>query len=209
LGNNILHRRFWLIRHALVHPDALNFLYGTNDVAVCDVTMAAEAHRYAALAARLPRPAKFVATPLSRTQLTARAIFAAGYPPQELQIEQDLVEQNFGHWQGTPIGVFADRAADARHPFWPIAAAEIPPGGESFSDMIDRVGAVMDRLCDGDDVDTIIISHGGAIRAAIAHALELTPHQALCLAVENISLTRLEHNGADWRLVSLNEQLLT
>jgi broad specificity phosphatase PhoE len=204
-----LHRRFWLIRHALVHPDALNFLYGTNDVAVCDVTMAAEAHRYAALAARLPRPAKFVATPLSRTQLTARAIFAAGYPAQELQIEPDLVEQNFGHWQGTPIGVFADRAADERHPFWPIAAAEIPPGGESFSDMIDRVGAVMDRLCDGDDVDTIIISHGGAIRAAIAHALELTPHQALCLAVENISLTRLEHNGADWRLVSLNEQLLT
>ncbi len=204
-----MHRRFWLIRHALVHPDALNFLYGTNDVAVCDITMAADAHRYAALATRLPQPARVIATPLSRTQLTARAIFEAGYPEQTIDIEPDLVEQNFGHWQGVPIGVFAGRAADARHPFWPIAAAEIPPGGESFSDMIDRVGAVMDRLANNTDTDTIIISHGGAIRAAIAHALGLTPHQALCLAIENISLTRLEHNGTDWRLVSLNEQLLT
>lgn len=201
--------RFWLIRHALVHPDALNFLYGTNDVAVCDITMTADAHRYAALANRLPRPARFIATPLSRTQLTAQAIFQAGYPEQPIAIEPDLVEQNFGHWQGVPIGVFADRAADARHPFWPIAAAEIPPGGESFADMITRVGAVMDRLSNDPNTDTIIISHGGAIRAAIAHALGLTPHQALCLAVENISLTRLEHNGTDWRLVSLNEQLLT
>lgn len=202
-------RRFWLVRHALVHPQALNFLYGTNDVAICDITMAADTNRYAALAARLPRDARFIATPLSRTQLTAAAIFAAGYPAQELEIEPDLIEQNFGHWQGTPIDEFNNRAPDLRHPFWPIAAAEIPPGGESFSDMMDRVGAVMNRLCNDPGEHTIIISHGGAIRAVIAHALGLTPHQALCLSVENISLTRLEHNGSDWRLISLNEQLLT
>lgn len=202
-------RRFWLIRHALVHPQALNFLYGTNDVAICDTTMAADTNRYAALAARLPRDARFIATPLSRTQLTAAAIFAAGYPAQTLDIEPDLIEQNFGEWQGTPIGTFNNRAADQRHPFWPIAAAEIPPGGESFTDMITRVGAVLDRLTNEPGENIIIISHGGAIRAAIAHALGLSAHQALCLSVENISLTRLEHNGADWRLISLNEQLLT
>ncbi len=202
-------RRFWLIRHALVHPQALNFLYGTNDVAICEPTMAADTNRYAALAARLPRDARFIATPLSRTQLTAAAIFAAGYPAQPLDIEPDLIEQNFGHWQGTPIDEFNNRAPDQRHPFWPIHAAEIPPGGESFADMINRVGAVLNRLASAPEQNIIIISHGGAIRAAIAHALGLTPHQALCLAVENISLTRLDHNGADWRLVSLNEQLLT
>jgi broad specificity phosphatase PhoE len=57
--------------------------------------------------------------------------------------------------------------------------------------------------------DVIVISHGGAIRAACAHALGLDPHQALSLAVDNISLTRLENNGSGWRLVSLNEQLST
>lgn len=75
--------------------------------------------------------------------------------------------------------------------------------------MIARVGAVMNRLTNEPGENIIIISHGGAIRAAIAHALGLTAHQALCLSVENISLTRLEHNGSDWRLISLNEQLLT
>jgi broad specificity phosphatase PhoE len=57
--------------------------------------------------------------------------------------------------------------------------------------------------------DVVVISHGGAIRAACAHAIGLDPHQALSLAVDNISLSRLEHNGSGWRLVSLNEQLST
>jgi broad specificity phosphatase PhoE len=75
--------------------------------------------------------------------------------------------------------------------------------------MILRVGEAMDRLADEGDDDVVVISHGGAIRAAVAHALGLTPHQALSLSVENISLTRLEHNGSDWRVISLNEQLST
>jgi broad specificity phosphatase PhoE len=201
--------RLWLIRHALVHPDALTFLYGTQDVAICDVTMAADTHRYTALAARLPRPARLIVTPLSRTQLTAEAIFAAGFPAQDWDIDPAFIEQDFGDWQGTPIHQFNNRPALSRHPFWPIAAAETPPGGESFAAMILRVGAAVERLAGGPDDDVIVISHGGAIRAAVAHALGLTPHQALSLSVENISLTRLEHNGSGWRLISLNEQLST
>ena len=57
--------------------------------------------------------------------------------------------------------------------------------------------------------DVVIISHGGAIRAACAYALGLNPHQALSLAIENISLTRLERTRTDWRLISLNEQIST
>ncbi len=170
--------RFWLIRHALVHPDALTCLYGTQDVAICEVTMAADVHRYRALANRLPRPAMWYVTPLSRTHLTAEAIFDAGYPEQNAAIEPAFIEQDFGEWQGVPMQDFSARLGVSRHPFWPIAAAERPP-------------------------------HGGAIRAACAHAIGLDPHQALSLAVDNISLSRLEHNGSGWRLVSLNEQLST
>jgi broad specificity phosphatase PhoE len=201
--------RLWLIRHALVHPDALSFLYGTQDVAICDVTMAADTHRYVALANRLPHPARLVVTPLSRTHLTAEAIFAAGYPEQKWDIDADFIEQDFGDWQGTPMHQLNNRPALGRHPFWPIAAAETPPGGESFADMILRVGNALERLATGPDHDVVVISHGGAIRAAVAHALGLSAHQALSLSVENISLTRLEHNGSDWRLISLNEQLST
>jgi alpha-ribazole phosphatase len=184
----------------------LTCLYGTQDVAICEVTMAADVHRYGALARRLPYPARWLATPLSRTQITAEAIFAAGYPEQDFEIEPDFIEQDFGDWHGVPMLDFSARMGISKHPFWPIAAAERPPGGESFLQMIARVGSAMQRLSDDEDDDVVIISHGGAIRAACAHALKLDPHQALSLAVDNISLTRLESNGADWRLVSLNEQ---
>jgi alpha-ribazole phosphatase len=205
----LLHR-FWLIRHALVHADSLTRLYGTDDVPVCDVTMAADAPRYAALAARLPRPARLVCTPLVRTQATAAALMRAGYPPQTPLLDPAFVEQNFGALQGTPIAHFDARPAGGRHPFWPIHAEETPPGGEGFGDMIQRVGAGLERLlASAEGRDTIVVSHGGAIRAAVAHALGLSAHQALCLSVENISLTRLEHNTSGWRMISMNEHFAT
>jgi alpha-ribazole phosphatase len=69
---------FWLIRHALVDPEARKFLYGTDDVGIDEDTMAAQAEAYAALGRRLPRPAIWLVTPLTRTLRTAQAIFAAG-----------------------------------------------------------------------------------------------------------------------------------
>ncbi len=202
--------RFWLIRHALVDAKALEFLYGTNDVPLCDTAMASDTDRYAALAARLPRPARLVCTPLSRTQRTAAAIIRAGYPEQAPQLDPAFVEQNFGDYQGMPISGFDSRQTGERHPFWPIHAAERPPGGESFDAMIGRVGAGLDRLtADTDARDIVIVSHGGAIRAACAHALGLSAHQALCLAVDNLSLTRLEHHGQGWRVLSINEHVST
>ncbi len=201
--------RFWLIRHALVHPEALTCLYGVNDVPVCETTMTADAPRYAALAARLPRPARLLATPLSRTQATAAALIRAGYPATPLEIEADFVEQDFGDFQGLPIASFESRGLHERHPFWPIHAAETPPNGESFGAMIDRVGRALERLLEAAPGDIVIVTHGGAIRAACAHALRLTPHQGLSLAIENISLTRLEHGDHGWRIVSVNEHLST
>ena len=199
--------KFWFVRHALVHPAALANLYGTDDVPVCDDTMAAQAGRYAALASRLPRQARFICTPLSRTQLTAAALFRAGYPHREPLIDPAFVEQDFGALQGLPIANFDTRSEEERHPFWPIHAAETPPGGESFAHLIARVGAGLEALRETAEPggDTVIVSHGGAIRAACAHVLGLTPHQALCLQIDNISLTKLEHNIRGWRVLSVNE----
>ncbi|MBU6419723.1 MAG: phosphoglycerate mutase family protein [Proteobacteria bacterium] len=197
---------FWLIRHALVHRDSLAFLYGTNDVPVCTETMRAQCDAYATLAARLPRPARVVCTPLSRTQLTADALVRGGYPAHERVIDPAFIEQDFGEWQGVPISQFENRGQEERHPFWPIHAAETPPGGESFSHLINRVGAGLAALRDtATGNHTIIVSHGGAIRAACAYAMELTPHQALCLQIDNISLTRLSWTAQGWRLLSVNE----
>jgi alpha-ribazole phosphatase len=198
--------RFWLIRHALVDPEARKFLYGTQDVAICEDTMIAQSEAYAALGRRLPRSAAWLVTPLSRTVRTARAIFDAGYPEAPLTVEPGLIEQSFGSLQGTPGARLAEKLTRPAHAFWPTSHAERPEDGESFDDVILRVGSVLERLArEHVGQDIVAVCHGGVIRAAVGHVLQLGGEQALRLTVGNISLTRIERRGEAWRVVSANE----
>jgi len=198
--------RFWLIRHALVEENARALVYGTMDVELCLHTLEAQVPMYSALARRLPRPATWLASPLSRTQRTAAAIFAAGYPEQVLTIVPGLIELGFGDWQGQPHAAVAAQLTLPPHAFWPLAGVERPPGGESMADGIVRLGKTLNVLAEtyaGQNV--VAVSHGGAIRAAIAHAIGLSADMALHFSIENISLTRLDHTPRGWRVACVNE----
>ncbi len=198
--------RFWLIRHALVEENARAMLYGTMDVPLCPESLVAQAAAYRTLAAGLPQPARWIVTPLSRTRRTAEALFAAGYAQQPLGVEPGLIEQHLGDWQGLPHADLPARLALPSHAFWPLGGEERPPGGESFAELIVRVGATMERLAiDNEGEDVVIVSHGGAIRGALAHAIGIGADQALHFSVQNISLTRLERHPSTWRIVSVNE----
>jgi alpha-ribazole phosphatase len=197
---------FWLIRHALVAENARAFLYGVMDVPLCEPTLLEQAPMYRSLAARLPRPADWLVTPLSRTRRTAETIFAHGYPAADLTVEPGLIEQSLGEWQGLPHHELPARLAYPAHAFWPLAGNEKPPNGESMAEVITRVGAAMERLAEthtGRDV--VIVSHGGAIRGAIAHALAIGPDNALHMSIQNLSLTRLQRTPDGWRVQCVNE----
>ncbi len=199
--------RFHLIRHALVEPKARTVFYGAMDVPLCDLALKQDASLFRWLAARLPRPATWVTSNLARTRATAMAVFAAGYPAQPLLTEPDLAEQHLGEWHGIAHDALAGMLRHPAHPFWPHAAEEEPPGGESFATVQARVGAVLDRLAEahaGEEI--VIVAHGGSIRAALAHALGLTGHQALAFSIRNLGVTRLERVAADWRVAAVNEE---
>ncbi|MGG5817212.1 histidine phosphatase family protein [Falsiroseomonas sp. HW251] len=202
--------RFFLIRHALVEPSARATMYGTMDVGLCELALRQEAAAYRWLAARLPQPARWLCTPLSRTRATAAAIFAAGYPDTPLEVEDGFIEQRLGEWQGLPHDVFFERLRHPPHPFWSIHAEERPPGGESFADVIGRVGPTLDRLvAENTGGDVVILAHGGSIRAAVAHAMGVSAQAVLAFSVKNLSLTRLEKVGPDWRVAAVNEEPFT
>jgi len=176
------------------------------DVEICPATLLEQAPMYRALAERLPRPAAWKVTPLSRTRRTAEAIFAAGYPRANPEVEPDLIEQDLGEWQGLPHAELPPLLTLPKHAFWPLAGHERPPGGETMANVIRRVGAALERLAArhaGEDV--IVVSHGGSIRAAVAHCLDVGPDNALHLSVQNLSLTRLERYPEGWRVVCVNE----
>ena len=198
--------RFWLIRHALVEENARTIVYGTMDVELCPHTLSAQEPMYAALARRLPRPARWLASPLVRTQRTAAAIFRAGYPEHRLEIVPGLIELDFGAWQGLVHADVPPLLTEAPHAFWPLSGTERPPGGESMADGIARVGETLERLArshEGEDI--VAVTHGGAIRAALAHAVGISPDNALHFSVEYISLTRLDRFERGWRVACVNE----
>lgn len=195
--------RFWLIRHALVEEAARKVIYGIMDVPLSEPDIVAAASTYRALADRLPREARWLVSPLSRTRQTAEAIFAAGYPARALAVEAGLIEQNMGCWQGAPHSEFLSRP---HPPFWPFSASEIPPEGESMDQVLERVGVTLDRLArthEGEDL--VAVSHGGTIRAAVAHALGATAEAGLHLSVQNLSLTVLERHELGWRVACVND----
>src|ERR1700733_2208739 len=197
---------FWLIRHALVEENARAFLYGVMDVPLCETTLIEQAPVYQSLAARLPRPAVWLVTPLSRTRRTAETIFAHGYPRAELGVEPGLIEQSLGEWQGLPHAELPPKLLQPAHAFWPLAGTEKPPGGESMAEVITRVGAAMERLAENQvGRNVVIVSHGGAIRGAVAHALRIEPDSALHLSIQNLSLTRLQRTAEGWRVQCVNE----
>lgn len=199
--------RFFLIRHAIVTPAARAILYGSMDVALCEIALREEAASYRWLAQRLPAGAAWATSPLSRTRATAEAIFAAGYARAPLVEEEALAEQHLGEWQGITHEELVARLTRPAHPFWPHGAEERPPGGESLADVVARVGPLLERYARrhrGQDV--VMVAHGGTIRAAIAHAGGLTPQQVLHFSIRNLGLTRLEKLGEDWRVAAVNEE---
>ena len=180
--------RWWWIRHAPVTTDG-GRLYGQRDM-TADVS---DEGAFRALAAGLPEGAVWITTHLQRTRQTASAIRNAGLDEGEPAIVPELVEQGFGEWQGQLRSeLFADQF---RFPgFWHPPIWDAPPGGESFEDLSKRVVAAVARLTAAHaGRDIIAVTHGGTIRAAVAHALRLPLDAAHGLVFENLSVTRVEH----------------
>jgi broad specificity phosphatase PhoE len=181
--------RWWWIRHAPV--DSGGRIYGNGDLpADCS-----DDSLFTYLATCLPRDAVWVTSQLQRTHQTAAAIarhLAAA--PATPVVERRFAEQSFGDWQGLSHDELRRRRTPQWHRFWIAPAHERPPGGESFVDLTQRVRAGIGALTAAHaGRDIVCVAHGGTIRAALGIALDLAPERALAFAVDNCSLTRIEH----------------
>lgn len=198
--------RWWWVRHAPV-THLQDYVYGDSDppADVSDLSVFDSAAR------RLPVDAVWIVTNLQRTHQTAQAIARAGYALPEPLVESAFREQGFGDWHGRS---HVERNAERTDDFigiWNCAPHEVPPGGESFVDLMTRVSDAIDRLTEqfkGRDI--VCVAHGGTIRAALAHALGLSPALALSFGIENVSLTQIERLHGEpaaalrWRVRSVS-----
>jgi alpha-ribazole phosphatase len=104
--------------------------------------------------------AALITSDLARARLAGAAI--GGALTLKPAIDPRWRELDFGAWDGlTPAHI--DSAALGQ--FWDDPDANPPPGGERWSDLRARVAAAIHTLA---PMPTLVVSHGGAIRAALA-----------------------------------------
>lgn len=197
--------RWWWIRHAPVRNQG-GRIYGALDVD-CDCS---ETHLFQGAAAGLPDDAVWLTTPLRRTRQTADALAAVRKETPYFDVEPAFQEQSFGDWQGlTHEEIYASQPENA-HRFWLAPSDRRTPGGESFADLAERVGAGLAARNQAHHGRNIIsVAHGGTIRAVLGLALGIPLDRALQFRVDNISITRLDyltHPEAEpaWRVVAVN-----
>jgi len=199
--------RWWWVRHAPVRATG-GRIYGQSDPP-CDCS---DRPVFERLARILPRGAVWFASHLRRAHQTAAAIWEAGYGDGiELRSAEALAEQHLGDWQGMDRAAFFADRRPAPGSYWFARADEKAPGGESFAEVVLRVReavAAITAECAGRDI--VAVAHGGSIRAALAVALGIEPQGALGIAIENCSLTRLDHyqgkGESGWRVAMVNHQ---
>lgn len=194
--------RFWWIRHARV-PEVGHRMYGSLDVD-CDTS---DEPLFQGVASKLPSDALWVTSPLKRTHQTAQALIDNGASAGEMLQDVDIVEQDFGDFNGmTHEELFAQRD-DAYLGFWPLPPEQQAPNGESFSMLRHRVERFVDKMtAEYRGGDVICVAHRGSILAALQIALNLPLRNSVSFDIGNVSLTRLTHHadvpegGPQWKI---------
>jgi alpha-ribazole phosphatase len=136
------------------------------------------------------RPLAAVYTsPLERAAVTAVAI-AAAHRLQPVVID-DLRELDFGEAHGVP---FEDLPSELQRGLLESPTEVRFPGGESYADLRARVTAACDDIVTSHpDSEVAVVSHAGAIRAALATWLSMADGAVFRLDQRHASI-----NIADW-----------
>jgi len=147
--------------------------------------------------------AAVVSSPLSRAYDTARAAAdALGLP---VQVDDDLIETDFGQWEGLTFAEAAERNPDV-HRRWLRDTALQPPGGESFDEVSRRVQRVRNRLiADHGESTVLVVSHVTPIKTLLRLALDAGASVLHRLHLDLASLSIAEFypdDGASVRLVN-------
>lgn len=170
----------YLIRHTTVSVDT-GVCYGHTDVPLAE-TFVDELN---ALHRKLPDCGEFItyASPSQRCRQLAERLC-----PATAQFDARLMEMNFGNWENQRWEAIGEETIRG----WMQDFVHRPcPEGESFWELSQRVLAFWyDLLQDGPSY-TLVITHGGVIRALLAHLLDFPLRHAFRIKIDVGSVTKV------------------
>lgn len=184
-------RRLLLVRHA---PTSATRAAGFPADESIDARTRAEA---ASLAHSLPRRFEALCSPALRCRETAGVAGVA-----EPVVVDALAECDFGAWAGRTLADVA-AAAPADVAAWMEDADACPHGGESLSAFAARVAAWLDGEA-ARDGHAVAFTHGGVVKAAVAHALGAPLSAFWRIDVAPLSVTELHAHDGRWTVARVN-----
>ena len=149
-------------------------------------------YRLEQVAAMLPQGACWHVSPLLRAHQTA-ALLTPLLAPKSMTENANLAEMDLGNWAERPVAEVWEEIERGPLHNWSFVTAELePPGGDSFTTLMKRVGSWMDEAADGFTSEPqIVVAHSGVIRAALAHALKASPDHAVGVPVPHFGILHL------------------
>jgi alpha-ribazole phosphatase len=177
-----------LMRHGA--PKGAGKMLGRTDAAPSVEGVAACQARAAGLVVET-----IASSDLARAVVPAKAIAAArGLTPVA---DPRWRELDFGDWDGLDSATID---AEALGRFWNDPDAHAPPGGERWSALVERVGAAIDAL---PDQPTLVVTHAGAMRAALAHLCGFGQRQLWAFSLPYAALLSLRLWPGDRRTAEI------
>jgi probable phosphoglycerate mutase len=140
--------------------------------------------------------AAVVSSPLRRCYETATA--AAKALGRDVAVVDDLIETDFGGWEGLTFSEAAERDPEL-HRRWLRDTSTEPPGGESFDHVNARVCRVRDRIvADYGGSTVLVVSHVTPIKMLLREALDAGPAilYRLHLDLASLSIAEFYPDGA-------------
>jgi len=167
-GNRGGPTRFLLLRQGQTELSRERRYSGRGNPALTETgrRQAADAARYLSAKGGI---SAVITSPLQRAHETASAAAdALGLP---VTVDDDLIETDFGDWEGLTFAEAAERHPD-EHGRWLRDTGLRPPGGESFDDVQSRVERARDRIIAGHGPSTVlVVSHVTPIKTLLRLAL--------------------------------------
>jgi len=148
-----------------------------------------ELEKIAALGWLAPRAQQVLCGLEQRAQQTANALGL------EASVATELGDVDYRAWRGKEVHEIHASDPDGLA-VWLTDVEAAPHGGESFAQLITRVGSWMaDQTAAG---HTIAVTHPSVIRAAILCTLQAPPQSFWRIEIAPLSVTDLRFNGRLW-----------
>lgn len=173
----------YLIRHTKVEVPA-NTCYGQSDVSLAD-SFEKETE---SILEKLSNTDHFICytSPLTRCKSLANKIST-----REIKLEPRLMELNFGDWE---LKTWKNIGKESFDEWNEDFVNNKVPGGESYFELSVRVKSFWKEIIKKKE-DSILVTHGGVIRALLAHCLGLPLENSFRLKIDYGSITKIILNG--------------